>query len=476
MTPEPDSPRPLYLRPWHAFTRGGHEYVVNPVRMIGRRVPDGFIATLERIAADPLAPRAREDELELFRLELVSPQPVTGTAVKKAAQDGADAPPICAINLLIAQRCNLRCTYCYGAGGEYGDAGMMSEETALRTVDWLIGQSGDSEKVAISFFGGEPLLALPLLKKVTAHARESAAAAGKRVEFAVCTNSVLLDDDAIAWFDENGFRLLVGFDGPPAVHDRNRPQRDGGPSSPAVLENMRRLTEAVPGRVNYRATVVRSEDLPDVVRYMGEVCPGAYQTAFASGVVGDGEYGADAGLPSPADSIPFAEESVAAFLAALRRGDDEEVRRWTRWMDFGRVMECLRPQRPARSHCGVGRVMAAVAADGGIYACHRFVGSPEHKIGDVWNGLGDRRVFVDKPTFKREPCRSCWAANWCIGGCLQYNFTRTGDMFQPPDDNCRWTKAWLELGFHLAGELTDEDRAKLDELHLVRERACLYDL
>jgi len=444
--------------------------------MIARRVPDRFTATLERIAADPRAPRAREDELELFRLELVSPEPVTDTAVRKPGDDGAEAPPIRSINLFLAQRCNLRCTYCYGGGGEYGDAGMMSEETAIRAVDWLLEQSGENERVSVSYFGGEPLLAFPLLKKVTAHLRETAAAAGRQAGFAVCTNGVLLDEDSIGWFKENGFRLLVGFDGPPEIQDRNRPLAGGGPSSSACEANARRLSEVMPEMVNYRATVVDPAELPTVVRYMADLCPGPYQTAFAGGCITEDDEDGRADLPSAADAIPVIYESMDAFLAAVRRGDEDEVRRWTRWLDFGRVVECLNPQSPAGSHCGVGRVTAAVTVDGSIYACHRFAGSPQHRIGDIWTGLGDRRDFVDKPTFRREPCRSCWAGNWCVGGCLQYNYTRTGDMFLPPEDYCRWTRAWIEAAVHLDNELTAEDRRLLQDMRIVREKACPYDL
>lgn len=257
MESAPGTTRPLYLRPWHAFTREGYEYVVNPARMISRRVPLGFAATLQRLDADPAAPRTKEEEQELFRLELVSARPVSGAAVKHMSEEGADAPPIRSVNLLIAQRCNLRCTYCYGGGGEYGEAGMMSEETALRAVDWLLEQSGDNEGVSVSFFGGEPLLALPLLKKVTVHLRETAAAAGKQANFAVATNGVLLDDETLGWFKENGFRLLVGFDGPPGIQDRNRPLRDGSPSSAPLLESARRITEVMPEQANFRATVLK---------------------------------------------------------------------------------------------------------------------------------------------------------------------------------------------------------------------------
>ena len=70
----------------------------------------------------------------------------------------------------------MRCPYCYGDGGGYGGGGAMSEETAFRAVDWLIGQAGDGKEIWISFFGGEPLLNFALMEKVVAYAREKVGA------------------------------------------------------------------------------------------------------------------------------------------------------------------------------------------------------------------------------------------------------------------------------------------------------------
>lgn len=64
---------------------------------------------------------------------------------------------ISSIILLVAQDCNLRCSYCYADEGKYHDCGRMSIETAKRAVDFLIEKSKE-EKIGICFFGGEPLL------------------------------------------------------------------------------------------------------------------------------------------------------------------------------------------------------------------------------------------------------------------------------------------------------------------------------
>lgn len=42
------------------------------------------------------------------------------------------------VTLMIVQECNLRCTYCYGDGGEYQDKGKMSLEVAQRSIDFLV--------------------------------------------------------------------------------------------------------------------------------------------------------------------------------------------------------------------------------------------------------------------------------------------------------------------------------------------------
>ncbi len=131
--------------------------------------------------------------------------------------------PVTGIALFLAQECNMRCVYCYGDAGQYAGKGMMSDETAYRAVDWLMANAKNEENVGIDFFGGEPLLNFPLMKKVVPCAREKAAEKGKQVTFGISTNGSLLTDEIISFLKEEKIAPQIGFDGPPEYQNRQRP-------------------------------------------------------------------------------------------------------------------------------------------------------------------------------------------------------------------------------------------------------------
>ena len=43
-----------------------------------------------------------------------------------------------ALTLMLAQECNMRCSYCYGEGGEYNNKGIMTENVAFQAIDYLV--------------------------------------------------------------------------------------------------------------------------------------------------------------------------------------------------------------------------------------------------------------------------------------------------------------------------------------------------
>ena len=114
---------------------------------------------------------------------------------------------ISAVNLFITQTCNMNCTYCYGEGGEYGKKSHMTEDCAMRSVDWLIKQSKDKKDITIGFFGGEPLLNVPLIKKVVSYGRKKTEKTDKKIKFGVLTNGTLLKDEYIKYFKENDINI-----------------------------------------------------------------------------------------------------------------------------------------------------------------------------------------------------------------------------------------------------------------------------
>ena len=59
--------------------------------------------------------------------------------------------------LMVAQDCNLRCKYCFGDGGSYGqERAVMTPEVGREAIDFLIEKSGPRKHCEVDFFGGEP--------------------------------------------------------------------------------------------------------------------------------------------------------------------------------------------------------------------------------------------------------------------------------------------------------------------------------
>ncbi|MGQ9462849.1 MAG: radical SAM protein [Candidatus Fervidibacter sp.] len=64
--------------------------------------------------------------------------------------------------MFLTEACNLRCDYCFVATKK--GYKRMSRDVAKRAVDFLMKESREEREVTITFFGGEPLPAIPLMK------------------------------------------------------------------------------------------------------------------------------------------------------------------------------------------------------------------------------------------------------------------------------------------------------------------------
>ena len=384
-----------------------------------------------------------------------------------AAEAGAEAPaaprafPVSSLYLFLTQTCNLRCVYCYGEGGEYGERGVMSEATALAAVDWLLANSFEEKSVRISFFGGEPLLNFPLLQRVVAYAKDEAALRGKEVRFAVITNASLLTDEIVAYIAEERIGPQVSFDGPPEVHDRQRPFKNGRGSHARVCANVEKLRAVVPGLMG-RATVCAGSDPFAVRRGMEEAGFASCQLVSASPVVSRREGATDAATEAQA-----AEEQrrAAELMLAYWRAETAELfaavreRRLEAQQEPGPLAR-LAHGRKRRVTCGVGRSMRAVAVNGDVYPCHRFVGLEDFRLGHLSDYRAGAPNDYDRAVVENLPaCRSCWARYFCGGGCFHDNLARTGDMQRPDPDVCREMKTVCEDVISGWCALGDEDKA-----------------
>ena len=153
------------------------------------------------------------------------------------------------IVLIPTLRCDLKCSYCQVSPAPPTARGYdWDEEILQKTLDFLDGLQ--VEEVQIEFQGGEPFLRLDLLEAVAAFTRRRF----RQVRFVVCSNLQTLNDDIVAFLENEDVLLSTSLDGPRSVHTRNRTGDDA--LTEAFLHNLERVIGLMgPERVSALPTI-----------------------------------------------------------------------------------------------------------------------------------------------------------------------------------------------------------------------------
>lgn len=150
------------------------------------------------------------------------------------------------IQLEVTERCNLRCVYCiynphYKEKRNHGSRD-MSLTTAYKAIDHLGRSSSSRGKVAVTFYGGEPLLCFPLIRSCVQYSRS--VITKKDLGFSITTNATLMTPSIAKYFTEEGFSVHVSIDGPPDIHDEYRKDINGVGSFQRTISGLKMLYDA----------------------------------------------------------------------------------------------------------------------------------------------------------------------------------------------------------------------------------------
>ena len=399
------------------------QIAVKHARTHGRREVD---AALEQIA------KARQEGLLLS----VRPKTVLPAGGKRVADRLAQQREQLILN--VTEDCNFRCAYCV-FGGTYRhhrrhSPKAMSWVVARPAIDEFLSHSGQSESRVISFYGGEPLLNLSLIRKCLAHVRQGQP--DPEVRFAVTTNGSLLRGAVAEFLADERFMIVVSLDGPKEIHDRHRRARGGAATWDQVVSNVRDLLTAYPeyrtnGRIRFNAVATPTTNLQEV------------QAFFSSFDLFTDAMGLElAGQKGTSESVRPDEPLAVSggrlyedFIRALRDGTmaEKHTRRakWVQTSAFQRPFSMfhkrgyLSPHLPERmvllNTCIPGSRRTFVNADGNYFACERVLESEAGRIGSVRTGVDAEKVvdLLDRWTrASRDQCRHCWCLPTCAVGCF----------------------------------------------------------
>ncbi|HBT19882.1 MAG TPA: thioether cross-link-forming SCIFF peptide maturase [Peptococcaceae bacterium] len=349
-----------------------------------------------------------------------------------------------ALCLHAAHDCNMTCGYCFAAEGNFGlKKELMSKEVGERAVDFLLENSGSRRTLEIDFFGGEPLLNFEAIEHITAYGNKKAEEYGKRINFTLTTNCLLLNQEVCEFVNRNKMQVILSLDGRKIINDRVRLLKDGRGSYDVVVKRILNFVESR-NHENYyvRGTFTRKNlDFSKDVFHLFDL--GLKHVSVEPVVAPPGEYGF---YEDDISVLEMEYERLAEGLVKrMLSGQDIDFYHFNIDLDEG---QCL--SRKIRG-CGAGFEYFAVTPSGDIYPCHQFVGEKNFLMGNVFEGIKNKdmmELFRSAHIYSKPKCRECWAKFICSGGCHASAYYFNGSLFEPLETACILQKKRIECGIY----------------------------
>ena len=358
--------------------------------------------------------------------------------------------PIKSMCLHVAHDCNLRCKYCFASTGDFGEGRkLLDAETGKKAIDFLLKHSKGRRNLELDFFGGEPLMNMPVIKEVVEYARSKEAAYNKKFRFTVTTNGILLNDEITDYLNREMYNIVLSIDGRKEVNDKMRPGINGKGSYDVILPKFKDLVaKRQEGQYYVRGTFTKYNlDFAQDVLHLHDA---GFDQISVEPVVTDPKN--DYALTEQDLPRIFAEYETLAKALIERKKKGNGFNFFHFMIDLDQGPCAIKRLRG----CGCGNEYVAVTPDGDIYPCHQFVGMEEFKMGSVLDDTLNTAMkdeFARANVYTKEECKNCWAKFYCSGGCNANNFQYAGDIHKPVKLSCDMEKKRLECAIMMKAAL-----------------------
>ena len=278
--------------------------------------------------------------------------------------------------LNITEKCNLSCKYCFIRRFENKNKPRkdMSEEVAMASMEYLYDYG--TEGMAISFFGGEPLLRFDLIKKIMVKYPS--------LLYMISTNSIMLNDEIVSFFasKKDFMHVILSID---------------GNSDTQLLQRGKAVNERIIKKVfkkcydhTARMTVLNPDKAFKDIEYLYSLGARSITVNIPHNVILDDDY------------------FIRMRKVKSRVLADKYLRDITSLSK--EPLGVL--DKKKYTHCNPGEQYITITVDGDIYPCDLFALHYKHKLGDVFNGIdGDcmNDFLIAMKENKKEMCSLCIA-------------------------------------------------------------------
>lgn len=332
------------------------------------------------------------------------------------------------ITLQVTQNCNLRCKYCVysetiNKRQRSHSNRNMDFNTAKKAIDFLWEHSADSSSLDIGFYGGEPLIAIDLIKKVIDYSEKLFV--GKEIGFTITTNATLLSEDIIHYFKEHNVKLMISLDGPKDINDENRVFRNGNGSYDIVMKNIKLIYKVEPeyAKKLQISMVLNPEHDFECFNRLYEEDEMFKQLSTISSIV-DKDYDDVAAEISEEYLWKARYQNFLVLLSYLGRIHKDKLSpivSMSKFSDIERRLDIpmgnrLFPVDTAGGSCIPGQIRLFCTVDGNLLPCERVSESSNAcRIGTLEEGfdINKAKEFLNIGKLTEDVCRKCWCIRFC---------------------------------------------------------------
>ena len=344
--------------------------------------------------------------------------------------------------VVLTERCNLGCTYCYIHKNPV-DMTIETYNLHMKSLRRLL-ELYSCDTYDLACFGGEPLLNWDLIEQIIPEARKDPSC--RRI--ILVTNGLLLDDYRIHFLQSNEIHYSISFDG--LWNDINRPLINGQPSFPQY-EKARSLFG-----VNGCKVMVSPSSLPTLVENYGWFVE-EFNMPFPDFTIVRDDIWSD-------DDVSLmdvkAKELADQVIEYIQSGKETMVGLFRLYM-LDIVCSHMYGKRPYG--CFAGYKGAGFMPNGMIYPCARFGSNQKFPLGNsITSEFYESNMYIMKSPEVANPrtyeeCKVCKLYKICNAGCTYEQLVQRGGIYKavPVRSVCEILKILYRESVRIADVLKD---------------------
>jgi len=346
--------------------------------------------------------------------------------------------------LLVTNRCNFKCKYCFIEGNypknyKFKD---MEWKTAKKAIDlfFYINKKKKNKEGQIIFYGGEPLLNYKLIKKSIKYIQQKK---NKKFNLTILliTNGSLITPKIAKFLKENNIEVGISLDGPKKINDKMRIIERNKGTYKFILNGLNLLKKfGVKFGISCTINPYNISILERISKWF------AKDLKIAS-----------LGFNLPMNSLSYKNKINKKLIARKLISSYKILTSYNVFEDrMNRKINVLQKRELYFKDCGAYEGQLVISPEGDIGICHAFVGTKKYFFTNI------SKLKINKKTLKtlennkyikawinRHPlnlskCLKCPALGICGGGCAYNSYLMYGSILKLDEVFCEHAKETLK--------------------------------